>query len=208
MWGDSAAILGLLREDNVNAQLCKGETELDAFGHVVRLISSLAASCPEGRVIKTADVMAIIAEQGFGTMPLNDWEYLVTFRLSLPSQYAEMLLDCLSLVCNGLVSIPAKTYAEIHSLHPNGHPWVKIFLLMETYCADCLSEERGQHKAIGHTGPKKRTKTLDVKAIRLLAKEKDLLTCCDPAENPVRVAEHVRHVWCTDISLDSLVFPD
>ena len=152
LWDDSAAILGLLREDNLNAQLAKSETELDAFGHVSRLISGLTASCPEGTVIKTDDVMAIIAEQGYGTMP---------------SQYAEMLLDCLLQVCNGRVSIPAKTYAEIHSLHPKGHPLVKIFLLMETYRADFLSEEHGQHKAIRHTGPQaKRTKTLDVKAIK------------------------------------------
>ena len=92
LWGDSAAILGLLREDNLNAATAKGENELDAFGHVSRLISGFTKNCPEGTVIKADDVMAKIEEQGYGNMPSSDWKHLVTFRLMLPkAAYAKKL---------------------------------------------------------------------------------------------------------------------
>ena len=113
---------------------------------------------------------------GHGSMQSKDWQYLVEFRLFLPQASANMLLDCLFQVCNGRVCTSPKTYSEIHGLHPKAHPWPKIFLLFETYCAELLSEEHGGHKAVSHNGPSAKTvKTLDTKAIKQLAEQNELL---------------------------------
>ena len=42
LWHDTAALLAIMREDNLNAEVAKRETELDAFGHVSRVVSDLA----------------------------------------------------------------------------------------------------------------------------------------------------------------------
>ena len=126
--------------------------------------------------IKVADVISKIAEMGYGSMSTDDWQHMVQFRLFLPSAVADMLKDCLFQVCNGRISTPAETYSLIHNLHPKKYEWIKVFLIVETYCMDLLHEEHGEHKAISHTGPHaKVVKTLDKKAITLLSMEKELL---------------------------------
>ena len=41
LWQDEAAIVALMREDNLDANVAKGETELDSFGHISRIVISL-----------------------------------------------------------------------------------------------------------------------------------------------------------------------
>ena len=43
LWDHTAAILAIMREDNLDAEIAKRETELDAFGHVSRVVSQLTA---------------------------------------------------------------------------------------------------------------------------------------------------------------------
>ena len=145
---------------------------------VVLYVSDLAGDgCePHGKVITADAVMKKLAEMGYGKMQTKDWQHLVDFRLFLPPASATMLLDCLFQVCNGRVCTSPKTYSEIHSLHQKAHAWPKIFLLVETYCSELLSEEAGGHRAVSHKGPHAKTvKTLDTKAIKQLAEQKDLL---------------------------------
>ena len=177
LWDDPAALLALMREDNLDAEISKRETELDSFGLVSRVVSDLAAGFEQAeKEIKAAAVMAKLEELGYGDMVEKDWQHLVTFRLFLGKAHADMLLDCLFQVCNGRARTVPKTYTEIHNLHPKSHAWPKVFLLVETYCGELLDEEKGQHRAFSHTGPQpKVVKTLDVKAIKLLAQEKELL---------------------------------
>ena len=42
LWDDSAALLAIMREDNLDDDIAKRETELDAFGHASRVVSDLA----------------------------------------------------------------------------------------------------------------------------------------------------------------------
>ena len=98
LWDDSAALLAIMREDNLDAEIAKGETELDAFGHASRVVSELTVGYEQqGKVIKAEEVMAKLEEMGYGTMPAKDWQHLVNFRLFLSKAHADMLLDCLSL---------------------------------------------------------------------------------------------------------------
>ena len=69
LWWDSAAILAIMREDNLDAEVAKGETELDCFGLVNKTVKRLATGYePQGVTIKADDVMAQIAEVGYGNM--------------------------------------------------------------------------------------------------------------------------------------------
>ena len=174
MWWDSAAILAIMREDNLDAQVATGETELDCLGLVNKTVKRMATGCePQGVTIKADDVIAQIAEVGYGNMTADDWKHLVEFRLPLSTAQGDMLCDCLFQVCNGRVTTRAKTYSDVANLHPKKYPWPKAFLLMETYCSELLSEEHGQHKAMSHNGPQaNQVKALDPKAISLLAQEK------------------------------------
>lgn len=177
MWHDDAAVLAIMREDNLDAQVAKAETELDSFGFVHKICKNIAKGYePEGGTISVKDVIAEIAKVGYGNLALENWKHLVQYRLLLSPAQGDMLLDCLFQVCNGRVSTPTKTYVDIANLHPKKHAWPKTFILMETYCSDLLSEEHGEHKAISQTGPQaKKVRTLDPTAIALLAKEKALL---------------------------------
>ena len=143
LWDDPAALLAIMREDNLDAEINKGETELDAFGLVSRVVSDLAAGFEQaGKEIKAAEVMAKVEELGYGDMAEKDWQHLVTFRLFLGNAHADMLLDCLFQVCNGRVKIVPKTYTEIHNLHPKSYAWPKVFLMVETYCGELLDGEK------------------------------------------------------------------
>ena len=162
-----------MREDNLDAEIAKSETELDAFGHASRVVSELTVGYEQrGKVIKAEEVMAKLEEMGYGIMPAKDWQHLVNFRLFLSKAHADMLLDCLFQVCNGRVKTVPKTYTQIHNLHPKSNAWPKVFLMVETYCGELLDAEKGQHRASSHQGPEpKVVKTLDVKAIKLLSHE-------------------------------------
>ena len=73
LWEDSAALLAIMREDNLDAEIAKRETELDAFGHVSRVVSELTKGYErQGITIKASEVMAKLAEMGYGTMPPQD----------------------------------------------------------------------------------------------------------------------------------------
>ena len=175
LWDDPAALLAIMREDNLDAEINMRETELDAFGTVSLVVSDLSAGFEQaGKEVTAAEVMAAVEELGYGDMAKEDWLHLVTFRLFLGQAHADMLLDCLFQVCNGRVKTAAKTYTEIHKLHPKGHAWPKVFLLVETYCGELLDAEKGQHRVFKHVGPEPKVlKTLDVKAIKLLSYEKE-----------------------------------
>ena len=177
LWGDRAALLGLMREDNLDAEIQRGETEIDAFGHVCQIFSDIVEDCgPEGKIITVDEVMEGVAEIGFGNMPSTGWKQLVAFRLALSKAHADMLFDALAQVCNGRVRTPPETYAQINNLHPRNHQWIKVFLIMETFLSELLSEETGVHKKFTHAGPQpKQVKSLDPKAIKALGAEKELL---------------------------------
>ena len=177
LWTDLPALLALMREDNLDAEVARPEIELDAFGHVNHLVHDLLLGYePQGRTITTDEVMAQLAELGYGNMPICGWNQLVSFRLVLSNAHADMMFDASVQVCNGRVRTPPETYAQINSLHSKYHPWIKVFLIMETYMTDLLSEETGVHKKFTHAGPQaKLVKTLDPKAIKALGTEKELL---------------------------------
>ena len=121
LWWDKKAQLALMRLDNLNADIQKGWTQLDAFGHVCQQVSDLIKEFgPDDGdpTISTDDVMRQIAEMGYGSMAENEWQHLVDFRLLLSARQADMLKDCLFQVCNGRVRIATKTYKDIHNLHP------------------------------------------------------------------------------------------
>ena len=180
LWTDSAALLAVMREDNLDADVKKGETELESFGTACRVVAQMSVcDVPEAKVIKVDDVMEQIAALGYGSMARDDWEHLVGFRLFMSTTQATMLTDCLFQICNGRIRIAAKAYSDIQSLHPKGFPWMKICLLIETYCAELLNEETGLHRQFSHKGPGPKTaKTLDAKCIRLLAREKPCSQSC------------------------------
>ena len=53
LWADLPALLGLMREDNLDAEIQRAETELDAFGHVIQMLSDLLNGCgPEGKSLR------------------------------------------------------------------------------------------------------------------------------------------------------------
>ena len=152
---------------------------VDAFGHVCQRVSDLIKGRPDDgdQTISTDDVMKLIEDMGYGAMSQAEWRHLVDFRLLLAAGQAEMLRDCLFQVCNGRVKTSTNTYRDIHALHPTAeHSWSKVFILMETYCADLLSEETGQQKSFKHAGPQAKTaKAPDAKVLKLLTFEPDLL---------------------------------
>ena len=157
LWYDPTALLALMREDNLDAEIKKPETELDCFGHCNQLVQELLAGCgTHGRTVTTDEVMGMIAELGYGNMSPASWKHLVTFRLALSNAHADMLFDCLVQVCNGRVRTSTETYAQINNLQTKGQQWPKVFLLMETYTQELLSEDTGLHKPFkprtGHVG--------------------------------------------------------
>ena len=65
LWLDVPALLGLMREDNLNAEIQRGETEIDSLGHVCQLLDDLIDSCgTEGKTISMDDVMQSVADIG------------------------------------------------------------------------------------------------------------------------------------------------
>ena len=177
LWDDTAATLAIMREGNLDAEVQKRETELDAFGLVSRVVSEIAGgSVSEGTTINALHVMEKLDDLGYGNMSPKQWRHLVDFRILLPPPAVELLLDSLFGVCNGQVRTDPQTYTDIHNLYPKGHAWPKVFLLMETYCSKLLSEYTGLQRRYHHKGPKpKPVKTLDPKAIKLLSREPALL---------------------------------
>ena len=154
MWNDNAALLAIMREDNLDAKVAKAETELDSFGFVNKICKNIAKGYEaEGGTINVTEIMAEIAKVGYGNLAEENWKHLVQFRLLLTPAQGDMLCDCLFQVCNGRVTSPTKTFLDIANLHPKKYAWAKTFILMETYCSELLSEENGEHKAISHTGP-------------------------------------------------------
>ena len=66
LWADRPALLGLMREDNLDAEIQRAETELDAFGHACQLLSDLLDGCgPQGTTITIDAVMEHLADMGF-----------------------------------------------------------------------------------------------------------------------------------------------
>ena len=177
LWADIPALLGLMREDNLDADIQRSETELDAFGHVCQLMNDLIEDTgPEGRTLTIDNVMDSVADMGFGNMPPTGWRQLVAFRLALSKAHAVMLFEALVQVCNGRVRTPPETYAQVNTLHAKSHPWIKVFIIMETYCGELLSEETGLHKKFSQAGTHpKVVRTMNPKAIRALGAEKELL---------------------------------
>ena len=170
LWNDKAALFAIMREDNLNASIARAETELNYFG----LVHDIVSECTQGRTVN--EVMAKIEELGYGSFERKHWKCLAEFRLCLSSAQAKMLLDCLNQVVNGRVSALPQFFADINGLDPKRYPWIKVFFIVATYCADLLSEENGTHKAFSHKGPQaKVVKSISAASIRLLAQEKELL---------------------------------
>ena len=170
LWNDKAALLAIMREDNLNASIARGETELNCLG----LVNDIVSECTQGRRVN--EVMAKIEELGYGSFERKAWKCLVEFRLCLSTAQAKMLLDCLNQVVNGRVSALPQIFADINGLDPKRYPWIKGFFIFATYCADLLSEENGTHKAFSHKGPQaKVAKSISKESIKLLADEKELL---------------------------------
>ena len=147
LWNDKAALLAIMREDNLNASIARAETELNCFG----LVHDIVSECTQGRTVN--EVMAKLEELGFGSFERKAWKCLVEFRLCLSTAQAKMLLDCLNQVVNGRVSALPQIFADINGLDPKRYPWIKVFFIVATYCADLLSEENGTHKAFSHMEP-------------------------------------------------------
>ena len=147
LWNDKAALLAIMREDNLNASIARAETELNCFG----LVHDIVSECTQGRTVN--EVMAKIEELGFGSFERKAWKCLVEFRLCLSTAQAKMLLDCLNQVVNGRVSALPQIFADINGLDPKRYPWIKVFFIVATYCGELLSEENGTHKAFSHKGP-------------------------------------------------------
>ena len=59
LWWDKKDQLALMRLDNLDADIEKGETELDGFGHVSQTVSDLTADLPDNgeKTISAGDVM-------------------------------------------------------------------------------------------------------------------------------------------------------
>ena len=180
LWHDHAALMAIMREDNLDAEIAKSETELDAFGTAHTTISNLIEErvSDKSKILTMDDVMKKLEETGLGNLPCEEWKHLVHFRLLMPKNQATMLLDCLFQVVNGQIRISPKTYGDIANLHPKGHSWPKVFLLMETYTANLLQEDTGMPRvrAISHNGPTAPlAKGLEKGAIRELGREGELL---------------------------------
>lgn len=179
LWDDPAALMALMREDNLDADVQKEESELDAFGLAHTVVKELVADYQAMRIpikLSTNAVMEKLGVLGLGHLPRGDWVHLVSFRILLSDAQATFLLDCLFQVCHGRIRTPATTFGEINSIHPKAHAWPKVFLLVETYTATLLSEEQGAYRAISHSSPHAtKAKTLSLHHIKELAKEVDLL---------------------------------
>ena len=75
-----------------------------------------------------------------------------------------------------------------------------LLAIMRKDCMDSLHEERGEHRAMSHTGPQpKLVKSLEKKAIALLSHEKELLEEVTQSNTDVTrhydVEEHDRVCW-------------
>ena len=58
LWDDKHALLAIMQEDNLDAAIAKSETELDAFGHVSRVVSELSAGYQQqGKILKSDEVL-------------------------------------------------------------------------------------------------------------------------------------------------------
>ena len=56
LWEDTAALLAIMREDNLDALIAKSETELDAFGTAHSIIKDLVAGYqPEKPIVLTLE---------------------------------------------------------------------------------------------------------------------------------------------------------
>ena len=176
LWNDIAAITAIMREDNLDAEIAKSETELDAFGTTHHVVNELIAGYPPHSTfeLSTEEVMEKVEALGLGNCTREEWKNLVTFRLVISEPTAAMLLNALFQVVNGRMKVPAKTYGEIANILDKRDPWPKVFLLMQTYTDDLLSEEKGTYagKGISHTGPHATTaKILHSAALKELALE-------------------------------------
>ena len=114
LWWDKKAQLALMRLDNLDADIEKGETELDGFRHLSKTVSDLTADLPDDgeKTISADDVMKQLEDLGYGSLSANEWQHLVDFRLLLSARQADMLKDCLFQVCNGRVRTATKTYKD------------------------------------------------------------------------------------------------
>ena len=174
---DIRALNAIMQEDNMDAAIQKVETEFDSFGLANIIVNEMTKNDEANRKkISVDDVMAELAKLGHGNMSVADWRHLVHFRLMMPNVQAGMLFDCLVQVCQGRVTTKPETYGHISNLHANRHPWVKAFILMETYAAQLLDETTGLACTFNHAGPQaKIVQTLDPKAIKLVGREKEFL---------------------------------
>ena len=67
LWKDEGALLALMREDNLDAELQKAENELDAFGTVHNVVTKLTTGSELQDINITADqVMDEVASLGYG----------------------------------------------------------------------------------------------------------------------------------------------
>ena len=59
LWLDQKAQLALMRLDNLDVDIQKGETELDGFGHVSQTVSDLTADLPDSgeKTLSADDVL-------------------------------------------------------------------------------------------------------------------------------------------------------
>ena len=78
LWNDTAALLAVMREDNLDADVTKGENELESFGLASRVVAQMSVCTgPEPKVIKQEEVMEKL--QGWAT---GAWQRMIGNTLS------------------------------------------------------------------------------------------------------------------------------
>ena len=93
---DSEAVTALANEDNMDAEICWGEDEMQAFGRIDIIFCKLAPSQDE--VPKLNIMLNELNRAGLGNFPEKSWKDMCALRYKLSTASADVLKNCQFLI--------------------------------------------------------------------------------------------------------------
>ena len=175
---DLDAAQALASDDNLNASVTWEEGEDQCFGRVHHMMARLYPEAPpkneggnegnkqgsnggtERRQFDVKDMITQLQVAGLGSLPMSDWEALISLRASLPTPIAEVFITCQFHSCAGQVRVRASDFGLAARLDPRT-PWVKVCLLLAQYIGNLEQRAlKGATRLSTFAGRKEKTAVL------------------------------------------------
>ena len=178
LWSDHAAMLALSATDNLNADVQWGEDEMQAYGRVHQITHTLSPNQDEDPM-DVEELKRKVYEHvqitGMGKFSQENWNQLITLRLTLPSSIADLLKTIQFSACGSRVSVSVKDFGLVAKLDPST-PWAKVAILLWQYIGFVDQKKPTPASSTTFTGRKViRAQALKPKTIQELIEEPDLL---------------------------------